>query len=275
MGIDSIAFLGAGNMAEAFCRGLIQGRVVDRERIFLSDLRPAGQIAWAAEAGLKVAASNLEAVDRASVVVLSVKPKDVDGVLDGLAAASPEESLESKTFLSIAAGVPLARLEAGLKGRRVPVVRVMPNTPALVGRGASAFCLGTHAGGEQAGAARAVLQAVGIAFEVKEAQMDAVTALSGSGPAYVFLFMEALQAAGEKLGLEAETCFQLAAQTLAGASEMIQRRTDSPARLREKVTSPGGTTAAALKAFEEGGFKPLVEKALRAARDRGVELGKS
>jgi pyrroline-5-carboxylate reductase len=143
----------------------------------------------------------------------------------------------------------------------------MPNTPGLIGEGVSAFCLGAGAGDLQAALARQALGPLGAVVQVREDQMDAVTALSGSGPAYVFLFMEALQAAGEALGLEPAVAFDLAAQTLVGASAMIAQRA--------AVTSPGGTTAAALKAFDDAGFRALVQTALTAARDRGAELGKA
>jgi pyrroline-5-carboxylate reductase len=150
----------------------------------------------------------------------------------------------------------------------------MPNTPAMVGMGASAYCLGTRAGEADAQVAEAMLKSLGLAVRVKESAMNAVTALSGSGPAYVFLMAEAMAAGGEALGLNPETAFSLACQTLLGSGEMLRRRQDTPARLREKVTSPGGTTAAALKVFEERGFRSMVAEAMKAAALRSAELGK-
>jgi pyrroline-5-carboxylate reductase len=143
-----------------------------------------------------------------------------------------------------------------------------------VGLGASAYCLGRQAGAFEARLAGKILGSVGLALKVRESAMDAVTAVSGSGPAYVFLFMEALQAAGVKAGLAPQTCFKLAAQTISGAARMIQCSQESPASLRQKVTSPGGTTERALQALEKGGFRSLVEKAVLAAQSRSREMGK-
>ena len=200
------------------------------------------------------------------IVVLSVKPQSFPELLSKLKISA------NQLVISIAAGIMLKKIEAQLG--KVPLIRVMPNTPALLAEGASAYCLGGSADETHAADAEALLGCLGLVVRVNEEQMDAVTALSGSGPAYAFLFMEALQAAGQKLGLDAETSFKLAAQTLKGASAMISKGDDTPARLREKVTSPGGTTAAALKAFEDAGFRDIVLKAMTAARDRGAELGK-
>jgi len=225
--------------------------------------------ALAKEAGFTAHAGISEAVATADLLVLAIKPQGFAELLPSLAALLKP----GQAVMSIAAGVPLARLQAAL-GAQVPLIRVMPNTPGLIGQGASAYCLSAAATAQHAQLAEAVLAPLGLVVRVEEAQMDAVTALSGSGPAYVFLFMEALQAAGESLGLGPEACYALASQTLAGAAAMILQGAKSPAELRTAVTSPGGTTAAALKVFEDGGFRDLVARALRAARDRGVELGK-
>jgi pyrroline-5-carboxylate reductase len=263
----SISFIGAGNMGEAMLRGLAKAGLPPK-RLRAFDVRQDRLQALAAETGFNAHFDLASAVNSADVVVLATKPQSFGELLDQLAPLLKPE----QTVLSIAAGVRLQRLEAAF-GPGQPLIRVMPNTPGLIGQGVSAYCLGKAAGEAHAAAAELILKPLGQVLRVAESDMDAVTALSGSGPAYVFLFMEALQAAGQKLGLSEAASFDLAAQTLLGASAMIQARQKSPADLRVAVTSPGGTTAAALKAFEDAGFRQLVEKALTAARDRSVELG--
>lgn len=264
-----IVFIGAGNMGETMIRGLLKSGLAKPEGLLASDLQKEKLEALGQELKIKVAPNAAEAVAEADIVVVAVKPQSVSELLPQLKAGIGKRR---PLILSIVAGLRLEAFEKGLGS--LPMVRVMPNTPALLGLGASAYCLGPHAELADGDNAEAILSCFGIALEVKEEQMDAVTALSGSGPAYVFLFMESLVAAGEALGLSAEQCFRLAAQTLKGAAAMIELGQDSPARLREKVTSPGGTTAAALKVFEEAKFRELVLRAMTAARDRGSELGR-
>jgi len=264
-----ISFLGAGNMGEAMLRGLAKAGLPPA-RLKAYDPRQDRLAALAAEAGFTACASMAQAVEGADVVVLATKPQSFAELLAALAPLVKP----GQTLLSIAAGVRLQRLAAAF-GPQAPLVRVMPNTPGLIGQGASAYCLGGAAAEAHAGLAEMILRPLGLVVRVREEDMDAVTALSGSGPAYVFLFMEALQDAGRRLGLSPEASFDLAAQTLSGAAAMIQQRQKSPADLRVAVTSPGGTTAAALKVFEDAGFRELVARALTAARDRGAELGKA
>jgi pyrroline-5-carboxylate reductase len=262
-----IAFIGAGNMGEAMLRGLSSAGM-PKESLLAFDVRTERLRALADEAGFTPAPGLAAAVEAAGVLVLATKPQAFAALLADLGPlVRPEQAV-----VSIAAGVRLERIQAALAAG-TPVVRVMPNTPGLIGLGMSAYCLGGSAGDAQAALAEALLKPLGKVLQVREEDMDAVTALSGSGPAYVFLFMEALQAAGESMGLGPEASFLLAAQTLSGAAGMIQAGGKSPAQLREAVTSPGGTTAAALKVLEDAGFRALVEKALLAARDRSVELG--
>jgi pyrroline-5-carboxylate reductase len=266
---QSIAFAGAGNMGEAILRGLLRSSTAPANSIHAADLDQARLHALAADTGIQAHPSAAQAAQAADIILLCAKPQ----AFPALCAELKPVLSPAKLCVSIAAGLPLAKLEAAL-GPGVPVIRVMPNTPALVAKGASAYCLGASAGEAHAQLVEAIFRPLGLVLPVQEAAMDAVTALSGSGPAYVFLFMEALQAAGESLGLDAQASFALASQTLAGAAEMIIQRKDTPARLREKVTSPGGTTAAALKVLEDAGFRDLVKKAVAAARDRSVELGR-
>jgi pyrroline-5-carboxylate reductase len=264
----SIAFLGAGNMGEAMLRGLAKSGI-PRSHLHAFDPRQDHLGNLAAEAGFIAHVDPAAAVAKADLIVLATKPQSFGELLPAIAPLLKPQQV----VLSIAAGIPLLKLEKSLGAER-PLIRVMPNTPGLIGQGVSAYCLGGSAGPAQALLAERVLKPLGLVIRVKEEQMDAVTALSGSGPAYVFLFMEALQAAGQELGLAPEAAFALAAQTLAGASAMILKKERTPADLRAAVTSPNGTTAAALKAFEDGGFRDLVKKALTAARDRSIELGR-
>ncbi|HTB35045.1 MAG TPA: pyrroline-5-carboxylate reductase [bacterium] len=265
---QSIAFLGAGNMGEAMLRGLARAGM-PAQRLHAFDPRQDHLKALSADAGFTPHLLAAEAVAAADLVVLATKPQGFAELLPSLAPLLRP----GQAVLSIAAGVTLGRLQSSL-GPSVPLIRVMPNTPGLIGQGASAYCLGAQATPQHAALAEAVLAPLGLVLRVDEAQMDAVTALSGSGPAYVFLFMEALQAAGESLGLAPEAAFGLASQTLAGAAAMIRQKAKTPAELRVAVTSPGGTTAAALKVFEDGDFRGLVARALRAAGERSAELGK-
>lgn len=264
-----LAFLGAGNMGEALLRGLASsGYPAARLRAY--DLDPTKPQAIAKTAGILACSSSDQALDGADWVILATKPQTLVPHL------LPELQRTLKTgqrVLSIAAGVRLDTLARYLGADR-PLVRVMPNTPGLIGQGVSAYCLGSAAGLEDAAFTERMLKPLGLTVKVQEQDMDAVTALSGSGPAYVFLFMEALQAAGEKLGLTPEATFALASQTITGAAAMIARKDKTPEQLRKAVTSPGGTTAAAIKVLEDAGFKDLMVQALVAAKDRSIEMGK-
>jgi pyrroline-5-carboxylate reductase len=262
-----IAFLGAGNMGEAMLRGLLKSGLSTPQGLIACDLREEKLAQLSSELGIRTYIDARQAVKQADIIALAVKPQGIVPLLDDLRGQLRPEQL----VISIIAGLGTAKIEAALPG--IPVVRVMPNTPALLGLGASAFSLGKIATSAHANMASILLGCLGLVLQVEESQMDAVTALSGSGPAYVFLFMEALESAGKKLGLDGEQSFKLAAQTLTGAAAMIQARADTPEALRRKVTSPGGTTEAAIKVFEAENLRGLVEKAMGAARDRSAELG--
>lgn len=255
-------------MGGAMLRGLVASGAVPAAQVHATDLDAAKLQALASSLGIQTHPDAIAAVQAAQVVVLATKPQGFAELLPLLGKVTRPDQL----IISIAAGKTLATLQAAFPQN--PIIRVMPNTPGLIGEGVSAYCLGLHATTGDAIQAEAILKPLGLVIKVDEAAMDAVTALSGSGPAYVFLFMEALQAAGQQLGLSEQASFELAAQTLRGAAGMIQRKEHSPAKLREMVTSPGGTTAAALKSFEEGGLRAQVLKAMTAARDRSIELGK-
>jgi pyrroline-5-carboxylate reductase len=263
-----IAFIGAGNMAMALIEGLIASGTVPASKIVASDPRGEVLAQLAKKHGFAAAASNLEAVGNADVVVLSIKPQVFPTVLPELAPALARDPL----VISIAAGVPLAAIEAWL-GANVRVVRAMPNTPALVAVGATAIAAGARATDDDMRIAEAVFSAVGLVKRVEERFMNAVTALSGSGPAYVYLLAEAMTEAGIAAGLPAEVAAALATQTVAGAGKLLGQSSDPPATLRRNVTSPGGTTHAAIEIFEAGALRELVTKAVLAATKRGAELG--
>lgn len=219
--------------------------------------------------GVHVVPSPAWAVPEADVVVVAVKPDDVAGALE---VAGPALA-ESATILTIAAGVTIAAVEAVLPG--FPVVRAMPNTPALVRAGAAAIAGGTHATDAHLDLAERVLGAVGVVVRVDEKHLDAVTGLSGSGPAYVFLVAEALIEAGVLAGLPWDIARTLATQTLLGSARMLVERDEPPAQLRAAVTSPGGTTAAGLAVLEEHGVRAALLAAVRAATERSRELGRT
>jgi pyrroline-5-carboxylate reductase len=266
-----IGFIGAGRMATALARGFVNAQLVAPRALVASDPSSAAREQFAADMpGARIVSENGEVVAHADVVFLAVKPQQMSDVLAGLRDAIRGEAL----VVSIAAGVPLARLAAGLPpGQRI--VRVMPNTPCLIGRGASAYSLGSHATAKDGQLVGQLLAAVGVAHEVPEEQLDAVTGLSGSGPAFAYTMIEALSEGGLRMGLPAALAADLAARTVAGAAEMILATGETPAVLRDHVTSPGGTTLAGLKALDEGGFQAAVIGAVTAATRRSAELGKS
>jgi pyrroline-5-carboxylate reductase len=260
----AIAILGAGKIGEALLSGLLRSGVSADELCF-SEQYAARAASLTATYGVP-ALSNAEAA-AADLVVLAVKPADIGALASEIAPALGEKTL----VVSVAAGITCAFLEGKLpSGTRV--VRVMPNTPMLVGEGMSAISAGTHAGDDDLARAEDLLSAVGRVVRLPESQLDAVTALSGSGPAYVFLLVEALIDAGVLLGLSRQVASELAIQTAVGSSVMLRDSGDTPSQLREAVTSPGGTTAAALRKFEDHGLRAAVSDALEAARNRSIEL---
>ncbi len=266
--MGKIAFIGAGNMAEALIRGIVRRKLAAPEEIIAGEIDPGRREKVQRELGIRVTGDNREAVSRAEIVILAVKPQSLDRVAGEIAGAITPGQL----VISILAGISTRKLEDKL-GDGARVVRVMPNTPALVGAGVSVICTGRKAGQDALADAGTILGAVGEVRVMGEELIDAVTALSGSGPAYLFLFVEAMARAGERLGLEREEAAKLAAATLAGAGRLLVESGRPAGELRRQVTSPGGTTEAALKVFEERGLEEIVEVAMRAAADRSKELG--
>jgi pyrroline-5-carboxylate reductase len=267
--MSTIGFIGSGNMAEALIKGIIAAGVYRPEDIIISDIRGERLEELAREYKVRTAQSNTALAGGADVVVLSVKPQNMDEMLGEIKG----KLKEGVVVISIAAGITTAKIASFLGD--VPIIRVMPNTPALIGEGASGL-FAKNVSGEAIALAMKMLGAVGKAVVVdREELIDPVTALSASGPAYFFLLMEEMIKAGEQLGLDEATAKELVLQTAKGAAllaEQADGRGETAAELRRKVTSPGGTTEAALKVFFEKDFSALVTTALTAARDRGKEL---
>jgi pyrroline-5-carboxylate reductase len=261
-----IASIGAGRMASALVRGLVQAEVCTAKDIFVADPVAAARDELSASLGAKAAESNAEAVADADVVLLCVKPNDVPAAL---AACGPR--LSGKLLLSIVTGWSIDALRKHASGARV--IRSMPNTPAQVGAGATAYAGDASATPDDLALAGRILGAVGLAVAVPEKSLDAVTGLSGSGPAYVFLVMEALSDGGVAAGLPRALATQLAVQTVLGAAKLASETGEHPALLREAVTSPGGTTAAALGVLEAAAVRSAFADAVNAAADRAHELG--
>ena len=265
----TIAFIGAGNMAQALIQGLIATERLAAQRIVASDPDKGRLGNLRSELSVRVTSNNREAVADADVVVLATKPQVLSLVLEELAPVLPPDAL----VISIAAGVPTRKIQGALT-EGVRVVRTMPNTPALVGAGATAIAAGLHATEEDMVLTQRLFESVGIVVRVLESHLDAVTGLSGSGPAYVFSMIEALRDAGVREGLSEPIALRLAAQTVQGAARLLLESGEPPETLRERVTSPGGTTLAGLQALQEQGFHDAVAGAVRAATRRSSELGK-
>ncbi len=265
-----VAFIGAGNMAEALVRGLVGRGGYLPAALTVTDPRAERRDFFEREFGVGATENNGAAAAGAEVVVLAVKPQVMGEVLAGLAPHLAPGTL----VVSIAAGIPCARIEAAL-GEGRPVVRVMPNTPALVGAGVSALCGGRWARESDLALAEGLLRPVGAVVRVAESLMDAVTALSGSGPAYVFYVMEALLEAAGRLDVAPEVARTLVYQTIAGAAELARQSPEAPEVLRARVTSKGGTTAAAIGVLEERGVRSAVVAAVEAAQRRAGELARS
>ena len=269
--VTKIGLLGAGRMATALARGFVRAKMLAPSAIIASDPSEAARAAFEREVpGARVVAENGLVVTASEVVILAVKPQQISAVLAQIRGAVRPETL----VVSIAAGVTLERLAAELPaGQRV--VRVMPNTPCLIGKGASAYSRGEFANKEDGQLVAQLLSAVGVAFEVAEPMLDAVTGLSGSGPAFVYSMIEAMARGGTDAGLPSELAGELAALTVAGAAQMVLDTGESPAVLRERVTSPGGTTLAGLAVLSQRGFDAAVAEAVMAATRRSAELGQS
>ncbi len=255
-------------MGEALIKGLLQGETVRPEQVIATDVRADRLEAIQKAYRVETLPDNREAAAKAQILLLAVKPQVMEDVLSGLRGAVAEDHL----LLSIAAGIRTAFIEAAFP-QPTRVVRVMPNTPALILAGASAIGPGRYATQEDLDITRQIFQAVGRIVHVEEKMMDAVTGLSGSGPAYIFIVIEALSDAGVRMGLSRDVAMLLAAQTVLGAARMVLETGEHPAKLKDAVTSPGGTTIAGLQALEQGGLRGILMAAVEAATRRSQQLG--
>jgi pyrroline-5-carboxylate reductase len=262
-----IGFLGAGKMATALAKGFIRAGLVMSKQIIASDPSEPARAAFGRETGGQATAANQNVLQSASVLILAVKPDQVGGVLSEIR----DQLTEKHLLVSIAAGVPLAKLEAGL-GAGTRCIRVMPNTPALVGCSATAYALGKSAQPADGELAQKLFSAVGTAFQVKETLLDAVTGLSGSGPAYVYLVIEALSDGGVAAGLPRDVATKLAAQTVLGGAKMVLDTGLHPGALKDMVASPGGTTIEGLHELEKGHLRATLINAVRAAAEKSKKL---
>lgn len=262
-----VAIIGGGVMGGTIVTAL---RVAGwpQERIVVAERESNRAGALAEGHGVEVTSEVAEAAAEADVVVIAVKPQDTAATLEAIAPVYASGAL----VLTVAAGLPASFYEDRLP-EGAPVVRCMPNTPSIVARGASALAAGTHATDEHLGLARAILQATGLLVTVEESQLDAVTAVSGSGPAYFYAVVEALTEAGVAQGLDRALATQLAAQTFVGAAHLLMESGDTPQTLRKRVSSPGGTTIAALEAMEHAGLQGVISAGANAAAARSKELG--
>lgn len=266
-GTENIGFIGAGNMANSLIRGML-GTGFPANRLFASDLDSTKLESLKLECGIQVG-TNEELVTQCDVLVLAVKPQVMEAVCKGL---TPSFGPKAPLIISIAAGITCSHLSKWL-GPNVPIIRCMPNTPSLVGQGAAGLYALANVEENQRQLCQALMSSVGKSVWVaSESDIDAVTAVSGSGPAYFFLFMEAMQESAVAMGLSEDVARILTYQTALGAAELALSSADSTAELRKKVTSPGGTTEKAIESFEAGGLRELVASALEAAQQRSVSL---
>lgn len=263
-----LGLIGAGNMGQALLRGVLHGGLLDGERVLASARSQARLDALRARLPVETTLDNQRLVGEADLVILAVKPQDMAGLLAPLRGLFRPEQV----VISIAAGISTRFLEERI-GVDLPVLRAMPNTPAIVGQGASAYCRGRFASAEHALWTQSVLDSVGIAVEVAEEQLDAITALSGTGPAYFYYMMEALVAAGRELGLSTSLAKRLVKQTLLGAARLVMDSGEEPDQLRARVSSKGGTTEAAIANLERDQYSRIVVQAVQAAARRSAELG--
>jgi len=268
MNTKNIGFIGGGNMASSLMSGLIASGH-SPQQLWVSDVNKDTLKALAENLKVNTSASNDALINEVDVVVLAVKPQVLKSVAESAAALVQQKK---PLVVSIAAGITQSSLSAWL-GADTAIVRCMPNTPALVLTGATALHANQNVTAEQRDLAESILRSVGICLWVdNESDLDAVTAVSGSGPAYYFLLMEAMEKAALEMGLDEHSARLLVQQTALGAAKIALESSESPEQLRNRVTSPGGTTQRAIETFQQGGFSELVSKALHAARDRSIEM---
>ena len=267
-----LGFIGGGNMAEAMIKGLLSASFIEAKNIFVSEPSEAKRDTLHAEYKIKVSADNRELVKKCDILILAVKPQIFQEVLVDICSLVDSDKL----VISIAAGVPISIIDDALRGdknKKFSIVRTMPNTPALVQEGVTAIASGQHASKTDVKIAHRIFEAVGCTVDVEEDQLDAVTGLSGSGPAYIFMLIEALSDAGVKMGLSREVSNTLTIQTVLGSAKLARESGKHPGELKDMVTSPGGTTISGLHALEEGSLRTTLMNAVEDATLRSRELG--
>ena len=269
-----LGFIGGGNMAEAMIKGLLSASFIEAKNIFVSEPSEAKRDTLHAEYKIKVSADNRELVKKCDILILAVKPQIFQEVLVDICSLVDSDKL----VISIAAGVPISIIDDALRGdknKKFSIVRTMPNTPALVQEGVTAIASGKHVNKTDVKIAHRIFEAVGRTVDVEEDQLDAVTGLSGSGPAYIFMLIEALSDAGVKMGLSREVANILTIQTVLGSAKLARESGKHPGELKDMVTSPAGTTISGLHALEEGSFHTTLMNAVEDATLRSRELGQS
>ena len=263
-----LSFIGAGKMATAICRGLLDNGVFQLDEIVSSDISLPARKRFLEITKIVCINSNIDAVQNSEIVVLAIKPQVAQAVLTPLNGL-----FQDKLLISIAAGLSIKKLCEWTGSTRV--VRVMPNTPVMVGMGTSVFACSSSVTSKDKNVVKSIFSSVGIVTEMKEQNLDAVTGLSGSGPAYVYEFIQAMVDAAAAIGLEPNISLDLILQTISGATEMVRSKIGSPDELRDAVTSPGGTTEAGLIVLRNAGFRNLINEVVKAATSRSIELGRS
>jgi len=269
-----LGFIGGGNMAEAMIKGLLSASFIEVKNIFVSEPSEAKRDTLYAEYKIKISADNRELVKKCDILILAVKPQILQKVLVDIRSLVDSDKL----VISIAAGVPISIMDDALRGdknKKFSIVRTMPNTPALVQEGVTAIASGQHVSKTDVKIAHRIFEAVGCTVDVEEDQLDAVTGLSGSGPAYIFMLIEALSDAGVKMGLSREVANILTIQTVLGSAKLARESGKHPGELKDMVTSPAGTTISGLHALEEGSFHTTLMNAVEDATLRSRELGQS
>lgn len=267
---QTVGFIGAGNMAEALIAGLLHADLLPAERLVASDIDGCRLSALRRSHNIRTTKSNPEVAEEADILILAVEPQILDGVLAEIVARRRPESL----VISVAAGYPIARITRGLSGAE-RIVRSMPNTPSHVRRGITAVAYEEGLAEEDAAASRALFESIGHVIRVEERWLDAVTGLSGSGPAYVYLMIEALADGGVKMGLPRDTAQLLAAETVSGTARLVLESGQHPGVLKDRMAAPGGTSMAGLHELERGGLRAALMSAVEAATQRSRELGRA
>ena len=265
---ENIGFIGAGNMARALIKGLVSAGLYKPSSIKASDRSDKTLEVAKTEYGIETFADNRSLVKQCDILVMAVKPQNIMEVLEDI----KEAVMDSHLIISIAAGIPISTFQRSL-GEEKAVIRVMPNTPALIQRGVSALCGSNQVTPEQMEQAKEIFNAVGETLTVPEEMMDAITSLSASGPGFIFKLMEDFVRGGEQLGFDTETALKLVKQTFLGSAHLACESDKTLAQLREMVTSPGGTTAAGLSVLDKQGSEAMIKMVLRAAHERSIELG--